>query len=85
MIMDRKKQVGNQVKSMNRLHHSPTPSESSISVGEDSICGNELIKSQGCSAYSQAYVQPNKTLLDFLLEEDELSSMYNANEMYRDL
>ncbi|XP_043255235.1 cysteine-rich protein 2-binding protein [Colletes gigas] len=75
MILDRKKQVGNQVKSTSRLHHSPTPSESSISVGDDSICGNELIKSQGCSAYSQAYVQPNKTLLDFLLEEDELSNM----------
>ncbi|XP_053985719.1 cysteine-rich protein 2-binding protein isoform X1 [Hylaeus volcanicus] len=75
MILDRKKQVGNQVKSTNQFHHSPTLSESRISVGEDCINGNDVVKTQGCSAYSEAYVQPNKTLLDFLLEEDELSNM----------
>lgn len=75
MILDRKKQVGNQTKSTNKLHDSPTPSESSISVGEDNSYGSELLKVQECSAYSQAYVQPDKTLLDFLLEEDELNSM----------
>ncbi|KZC06518.1 Cysteine-rich protein 2-binding protein [Dufourea novaeangliae] len=73
MILDRKKQVGSQVKSAGRLHDSPTPSESSISVGEDTTYGNELSKSEGCSMYSETYSQPNKTLFDLLLEENELN------------
>lgn len=79
MILDRKKQVGNQVKTASKLHVSPTPSESSISVGEDNSYGNGSTKNQDCPAYSQAYVQPDKTLFDLLLEEDELNSMYLYN------
>ncbi|KAG7203024.1 hypothetical protein KM043_010149 [Ampulex compressa] len=75
MIMDRKRQVGSQLKSSNKLYNSPTPSESSISVGEDSNCGGELMKPQPPSIYSHAYVQPTETLSDFLLEEDELNDM----------
>lgn len=81
MILDRKKQVGNPAKPASRSHDSPTPSESSISVGED-VVGTyermiELTKSEGCSTlHSQAYVRPHKTLLDLLLEEDELNSVY---------
>ncbi|XP_068981366.1 cysteine-rich protein 2-binding protein [Bombus flavifrons] len=75
MILDRKKQVGSQVKTASKLHVSPTPSESSISVGEDNSYGNGSTKNQDCPAYSQAYVQPDKTLFDLLLEEDELNNM----------
>lgn len=76
MILDRKKHVGNQAKTASKLHDSPTPSESSISVGEDNSYGNGPVKTQECSTYSQTYVQPDKTLFDLLLEEDELISMY---------
>ncbi|CAK9813772.1 Cysteine-rich protein 2-binding protein [Anthophora quadrimaculata] len=81
MILDRKKQVGNQVRSVAKLQDSPTPSESSISVGEDNSFSSGPMKSQECSAYSQAYIQPDKTLLDFLLEEDELNSMEIEDDM----
>nr|XP_033324354.1 cysteine-rich protein 2-binding protein isoform X2 [Megalopta genalis] len=73
MILDRKKQIGSQAKSSGRTYSSPTPSESSISVGEDNTCGNELPKNEGCSVYSQPYAQSNKTLFDLLLEENELN------------
>ncbi|OAD56121.1 Cysteine-rich protein 2-binding protein [Eufriesea mexicana] len=73
MILDRKKHVGNQAKTASKLHDSPTPSESSISVGEDNSYGNGPVKTQECSTYSQTYVQPDKTLFDLLLEEDELN------------
>nr|XP_050867166.1 cysteine-rich protein 2-binding protein isoform X1 [Vespula vulgaris] len=75
MIMDRKKQNGNQQKLSVKSYISPTPSESSISVGEDSNYGTESVKTQGPSMYSQAYVQPTETLSDLLLEEDELNDM----------
>ncbi|CAL7949930.1 unnamed protein product [Xylocopa violacea] len=74
MILERKK-VGSQTKSTSKLHNSPTPSESSISVGEDNSYANGSIKNQECSVYSQAYVQPDRTLFDLLLEEDELNNM----------
>ncbi|XP_076656989.1 cysteine-rich protein 2-binding protein isoform X1 [Halictus rubicundus] len=73
MILDRKKQIGSHTKSSGRMYSSPTPSESSISVGEDNTYGNELPKSEGCSVYSQPYAQPSKTLFDLLLEENELN------------
>ncbi|XP_015597846.1 cysteine-rich protein 2-binding protein [Cephus cinctus] len=76
MIMDRKKQVNNPVKnSSNKRYDSPTPSESSISVGEDSNYGGESSRSQGPSMYSRAYVQPSETLSDFLLAEDDIQDM----------
>ncbi|KAK1133166.1 hypothetical protein K0M31_014520 [Melipona bicolor] len=77
MILDRRKKEADQVKAktLNKLH-SPTLSESSISVGENSSYVNASTKNQDCSAYSQAYVQPDKTLFDLLLEENELNSMY---------
>lgn len=75
MIMDRKKQNGNQQKLSVKSYISPTPSESSISVGEDSNYGTESVKTQGPSMYSQAYVQPTETLSDLLLEEDELNGI----------
>ncbi|XP_076762459.1 ada2a-containing complex component 2 isoform X2 [Xylocopa sonorina] len=80
MILDRKK-IGNQTKSTSKLHNSPTPSESSISVGEDNSYANGSIKNQECSVYSQAYVQPDRTLFDLLLEEDELNNMEIEDDM----
>lgn len=74
MILDRKKQI--YPKTASKSHDSPTPSESNISVGEDNCYGNGLIKTEECPVYSQNYIQPDATLLDFLLEEDELTSMY---------
>lgn len=79
MILDRKKQVSNQIKIVNKLHNSPTPSESSISVGEDNGYGSGLLKNQEYITYSQTDVQSDKTLFDLLLEEDELNSMYLYN------
>ena len=78
MILDRRRKEAEQVKAktLNKLHDSPTLSESSISVGENSTYGNASTKNQDCSAYSQAYAQPDKTLFDLLLEENELNSMY---------
>lgn len=76
MILDRKKQIGGQTKASSRMYSSPTPSESSISVGEDNTCGNELPKIEECSVYSQPHVQSNKTLFDLLLEENELSTIH---------
>lgn len=76
MISDRRKKEANQVKTLIKLHNSPTLSESSISVGENSSYGNASTKNQNCPSYSQAYVQPDKTLFDLLLEENELNSMY---------
>ncbi|XP_015188099.1 PREDICTED: cysteine-rich protein 2-binding protein isoform X1 [Polistes dominula] len=75
MLMERKKQNGNQQKLSAKSYVSPTPSESGISLGEDSNYGTETIKTQGPSMYSQAYVQPTERLSDLLLEEDELSNM----------
>ncbi|KOX70978.1 Cysteine-rich protein 2-binding protein [Melipona quadrifasciata] len=76
MILDRRKKEADQVKAktLNKLH-SPTLSESSISVGENSSYVNASTKNQDCSAYSQAYVQPDKTLFDLLLEENELNNI----------
>jgi len=51
--------------------NSPAPSDSSVSVGEDSNYSMDLFKSQTLSIYSQAYVRPTATLSDFLLEGDE--------------
>ncbi|XP_011860402.1 PREDICTED: cysteine-rich protein 2-binding protein isoform X2 [Vollenhovia emeryi] len=68
MIMDRKKHVGGKLS--RKRSSSPVPSDSSLSVGEDSNCSGELLKNKS-SIYSQAYVQPTETLSDFILEEDE--------------
>lgn len=54
---------------------SPTRSDSSISVGEDSNCGGELFKPQNSSVYSHTYFQPSDMLSDFLLEDDEPDGM----------
>lgn len=69
MLMDRKKHVG--AKLPCKPLDSPAPSDSSLSIGEDSNCSGELFKHKGSSMYSHAYVQPTETLSDFLLEEDE--------------
>ncbi|XP_043792788.1 cysteine-rich protein 2-binding protein [Apis laboriosa] len=81
MILDRKKQVNNQIKIANKLHNSPTPSESSISVGEDNGYGNGLLKNQEYITYSQTDVQSDKTLFDLLLEEDELNNLEIEDDM----
>lgn len=70
--MERKRQLGGQSKAIAKHRSSPTPSESSISVGEDSNYGGESSRSQGPSMYSRAYVQPSETLSDFLLAEDDV-------------
>lgn len=72
-MTEKKKQISQQGKLNNKTCNSPSPSESSISVGEDSNYGGESVKHQEPSMYSQAYVQPSETLSDFLLEEDELN------------
>lgn len=64
------------MKAANRLQESPASSESHISVGEDIMYGNELIKNEETFSHTETDVQPDKTLLDFLLEEDELNSVY---------
>ncbi|KYM81550.1 Cysteine-rich protein 2-binding protein [Atta colombica] len=69
MIMDRKKHVG--AKLSCKPLDSPAPSDSSLSIGEDSNCSGELFKNKGSLMYSHAYVQPTETLSNFLLEEDE--------------
>lgn len=67
--MDRKRHVGANVPC--KLADSPAPSDSSLSIGEDSTCSGELLKNKDFSMYSHAYVQPTETLSDFLLEDDE--------------
>ncbi|XP_029161138.1 cysteine-rich protein 2-binding protein-like [Nylanderia fulva] len=79
MLSDRKKQPGSKLPS--KLLDSPAPSDSSISVGEDSNCSGELFKNKGSSIYSHAYVQPTETLSDFLLEEDEPNDMDNEDDI----
>ncbi|XP_066587744.1 cysteine-rich protein 2-binding protein [Prorops nasuta] len=74
MIMDRKKQTGSQLKVSSKTYNSPTPSDSSLSIGDDSSCGIDT-KNLGPSMYSQAYVQPTETLSELLLEEDELNDI----------
>ncbi|XP_036146521.1 cysteine-rich protein 2-binding protein isoform X2 [Monomorium pharaonis] len=71
VMMDRKKHVG--AKSC-KSSDSPVPSDSSLSIGEDSNSG-ELFKNKSFSMYTHAYVQPTETLSDFLFEEDELNDM----------
>lgn len=75
MITDRKKHGSSQLKASNKQQDSPTPSESSISVGDDSNCGGESFRRQGPSMYSRAYVQPSETLFDFLLADDDTHDM----------
>lgn len=81
MILDRKKQIGNQTKvgDANKSQSSPNRSESSISVGEDSSCAGPTKNEE--YTCSQVYVQPDKTLFDLLLEEDELSNMEIEDDM----
>ncbi|KYM93696.1 PREDICTED: cysteine-rich protein 2-binding protein [Cyphomyrmex costatus] len=69
IISDRKKFSGTKLpcKSLD----SPAPSDSSLSIGEDSNCSGELFKNKGSLMYSHAYVQPTEILSNFLLEEDE--------------
>ncbi|KAI4500785.1 hypothetical protein M0802_003996 [Mischocyttarus mexicanus] len=81
MLLDRKKQNGNRQKLSVKSYDSPTPSESGISVGEDSNYGTETIKTQGPSMYSQAYVQPTERLSDFLLEDDEINNMEMEDDL----
>lgn len=69
MLSDRKKQTGSKLSS--KSLNSPVPSDSSISIGEDSNCSGELFRNKVSSIYSHAYVQPTETLSDLLLEEDE--------------
>ncbi|XP_029680557.1 cysteine-rich protein 2-binding protein [Formica exsecta] len=73
MLIDKKKHIGSKLSS--KSLNSPAPSDSSISVGEDSNCSGELFKNRGSSIYSHAYVQPTETLSDFLFEEDEPNDM----------
>lgn len=68
MLIDKKKH-GSKLSS--KSINSPVPSDSSISVGEDSNCSGELFKSKNSLLYSHAYIQPTETLSDFLFEEDE--------------
>ncbi|XP_076234847.1 ada2a-containing complex component 2 isoform X2 [Calliopsis andreniformis] len=76
MIMDRKKQIGNQTtKPTNRLPESSAQVEPCVPIKEDSTYENELTKNEEYFSHSQADMQPDKTLLDFLLEEDELNNM----------
>lgn len=78
MIMDKKRHVG--AKLPCKPLGSPAPSDSSLSIGEDSNCSGELFKNKGSSMYSHAYVQPTETLSEFLLEEDEPNGMrYRAH------
>lgn len=73
MLSDRKKQTGSKLSS--KSLNSPVPSDSSISIGEDSNCSGELFRNKVSSIYSHAYVQPTETLSDLLLEEDEPNDM----------
>ncbi|XP_046424071.1 cysteine-rich protein 2-binding protein isoform X1 [Neodiprion fabricii] len=75
LVLERKKQMGTLSKVVAKQRISPSPSESSISVGEDSNYGGESSRSQGLSMYSRAYVQPSETLSDFLLAEDDVHDM----------
>lgn len=69
MLSDKKKHIGSKLPS--KSLNSPVPSDSSISVGEDSNCSGDLFKNKNSLLYSHAYVQPTETLSDFLFEEDE--------------
>lgn len=81
MIMDRKKHVS--AKLPCKLSDSPVPSDSSLSIGEDSNCSGELFKNKDSSIlYSRAYVQPTETLSDFLLEEDEPNGIRSSNRKH---
>lgn len=71
MIMDRKKHIRTKLSNETCGNPNPSASDSSISIEENSNYEEELIKNQGLSMYSHAYVQPTATLSDFLFEEDE--------------
>lgn len=73
MLIDKKKHVGSKLPS--KTLNSPAPSDSSISVGEDSNCSGDLFKNKNSLLYSHAYVQPTEILSDFLFEEDEPNDM----------
>ncbi|CAL1689740.1 unnamed protein product [Lasius platythorax] len=79
MLIDKKKHIGSKLSS--KSSNSPAPSDSSISVGEDSNCSGELFKNKSSLIYSHAYVQPTETLSDFLLEEDEPNDMDMEDDM----
>ncbi|EZA53926.1 Cysteine-rich protein 2-binding protein [Ooceraea biroi] len=73
MIIDKKKNVDTKVS--NKSLNSPAPSDSSVSIGEDSNYSKELFKNQSSLIYSQAYVKPTETLSDLLFQEDEINDM----------
>ncbi|XP_039305118.1 cysteine-rich protein 2-binding protein isoform X2 [Solenopsis invicta] len=79
VMIDRKKHG---TKLSYKLLDSPAPSDSSLSIGEDSNNG-ELFKNKDSSMYTHAYVQPTETLSDFLFEEDEPNDMDLEDDILR--
>lgn len=73
MIVERKKQpAGSQVKTKGKIVcASPTRSESSLSIGDDS-CTGESSRIQTPSMFSREYVQPSEVLSDYLLADDDM-------------
>ncbi|XP_014469775.1 PREDICTED: cysteine-rich protein 2-binding protein isoform X2 [Dinoponera quadriceps] len=70
VIQDRKKNLS--TKLSGKSSGSPAQSDSSISIGEDSNCGRELIKQQSLSSlYCHVNVQPTDMLSDFVVEDNE--------------
>ena len=72
MLSERRRQAVNQPKFCVKQYNSPTPSESSTSVGEDSNCAIDTAKTPALSMYSRAYVQPTEMLSDFLMADDDM-------------
>ena len=74
--VDRKKIEEMESNSSGKQCTSPSISESSISLGEDSNSALDSFKIQGISAHAQASDHPNEILSDFLLTEEDLHGNY---------